>query len=124
MNTLTIMRGLPGSGKSTLAKSLGADVVISADDYFTDASGTYAYDGRKIGAAHEWCQRGVKLALANGLSVVVDNTHTRRWEMEPYLEMAAAFGIQPEIIVARGSYQNVHGVPDDVVAKMRERWEE
>lgn len=124
MPSMTIMRGLPGSGKSTIAASLGADVVISADDFFTDAKGAYAYDGRKIGAAHAWCQEGVRLALMCGLSVVVDNTHTRRWEMQPYIDMARYFGIEPAVVVARGDFQNIHGVPGDVVAKMLDRWED
>ena len=62
----------------------------------------------------------VRSLLADGRNVVVANTFTRRWEYEPYLKMCD----DVEIVVARGNYQNIHGVPDNVVERMRERFEE
>lgn len=119
---LTIMRGLPGSGKSTIAAALGADIVVSADDYFTH-NGRYCFRQDKLHEAHAWCREGVRLALSCGLDVVVDNTHTRLWEFQPYIDMANQYGVSYTIIVANGNWPNVHGVPQAAVERMRQRWE-
>jgi len=37
--------------------------------------------------------------------------------------MAKTFGIEPNILEATGNWPNVHGVPAEVVEKMRQRWE-
>ena len=58
-----------------------------------------------------------------GRSVVVSNTFTRLWEMEPYLKAAKKRGINISIIEATGNWPNVHGVPEDAIEKMRARWE-
>ncbi len=55
-----------------------------------------------------------------GKDVVVSNTFTQYWEMEPYLIM----GHSVSIVVANGNYENVHNVPEDVLAAMSERWED
>lgn len=122
---LVLIRGLPGSGKTTMARgTMFEDFAhYEADMFFTDESGAYHYDRDKIKDAHEWCQREAFKALANGKSVVVSNTFTRRFEMEPYFEMAKTFGIEPRIMEATGNWPNVHGVPAEVVEKMRQRWE-
>lgn len=121
---LVLIRGLPGSGKSTMARAMTMYEHYEADQFFTDSSGTYNYDREKIKDAHEWCQRETFKALANGKRVVVSNTFTRRFEMDPYFEMAKTFGIEPNILEAIGNWPNVHGVPAEVVEKMRQRWEE
>lgn len=120
---LVLIRGLPGSGKSTMARSMSTHAHYEADMYFTDASGVYRYDAGRIKDAHEWCQRQTFNALANGKSVVVSNTFTRRFEMAPYFKMAKTLGIDIRVIEARGNWPNVHGVPADVVDRMRKRWE-
>jgi len=120
---LVLIRGLPGSGKSTMASAMTTHRHLEADMFFTDLNGAYLYDASKIKAAHEWCQTNAKWALDRGESVVVSNTFTRRFEMEPYFEIAKAFGIELRIIEATGNWPNVHGVPTEVVEKMRKRWE-
>ena len=122
---LVLIRGLPGSGKSTMAKVLqqAGFVWLEADSYHLNAEGEYCYSPANVKAAHEWCQREVFKALSNGKRVVVSNTFTRRWEMEPYFEMAKTFEIEPNILEATGNWPNVHGVPAEVVEKMRQRWE-
>lgn len=123
---LVLIRGLPGSGKSTMAK----DVVFKdfehyeADQFFIDTNGIYNYDYKKINNAHEWCQQKTLMALTKGKSVVVSNTFTQLSEMEPYIEMANTFGIQPCIIKATGNYSNEHGVSASTIERMRQRWEE
>jgi len=121
---LILIRGLPGSGKSTMARAMEDRRHFEADMFFEDANGVYNYDREKIKDAHEWCQRETFNALANGNPVVVSNTFTRVSEMRSYFEMAKRFNIEVRVIVADGTWQNVHGVPDVVVDKMRQRWEE
>lgn len=123
---LVLIRGLPGSGKSTIAKSLhkAGFEWFEADFYHLNDEGDYCYDPDNVKAAHDWCQSETRKALANGKRVVVSNTFTRRFEIEPYFEMANSLGIKPNVMIATGKFENVHGVPVDVVEKMRQRWEE
>lgn len=118
---LILIRGLPGSGKSTLAAMLNCDRHFEADDYFVGIDGVYRYDASKIREAHEQCQLRTSIALQQGYSVVVANTFTRLSEMHPYFIMAR---IKPLVIETKGRWPNIHGVPNDVIAKMQARWEE
>lgn len=120
---LVLIRGIPGSGKSTMARSMIEYEHYEADMFFTDNNGAYNYDRDKIKDAHEWCQRETFKALASGKRVVVSNTFTRRFEMEPYFEMAKTFGIEPNIIEATGQWDSVHNVPKETIEKMRARFE-
>ena len=123
---LILIRGVPGSGKSTIAEifQLIGFSWFEADSYHINAEGEYCYSKANVKAAHEWCQRETFNALVNGNSVVVSNTFTRLFEMEPYFDMAKTFGIEPNIIVATGNWKNEHGVPESVIERMRNRWEE
>lgn len=128
MNKLILIRGLPGSGKSTLAKKYVADhgfVHVEADMYFIDHVGTgqYIFNPSKIKDAHRWCQESARVYLANGYNVVVSNTFTQLWEMEPYIKMAELAGATIKIIETTGKFQNVHGVPQETIARMAARWE-
>lgn len=122
---LVLIRGLPGSGKSTMARALckAGFEWFEADAYHLNDQGDYCYAPTNVKAAHEWCQRETFKALENGKRVVVSNTFTRRFEMDPYFEMAKTFGIEPNVLEATGNWPNTHGVPAKVVEKMRQRWE-
>jgi len=136
---LTLVRGLPGSGKSSYARSIsiGSDAegeirtgICSADDYFT-VNGVYTFDGSKLAEAHADCQYRTKMGLTAGLNIVVANTFTCRWEMEPYLQMAVELGVRVVVVDcydggmddATLASTNVHGVPESSIALMRGRWE-
>lgn len=119
---LILIRGLPGSGKSTLAKKFIGYYHLEADQYFMH-KGEYGFNPRKIKDAHQWCQQATRTFLEAGGNVVVSNTFTQKWELEPYLELATEFNIIPTILEVKGNFQNIHGVPDEIIEKMKSRWE-
>jgi predicted kinase len=126
---LYIVRGIPGSGKTTFAKSLGG-VHFEADQYFM-VDGEYKFDFTKLKNAHNWCQTQVSNAMllnytANiNNTIVVSNTFTQEWEMQPYIDMAKEWGYMVFTIIVENRHggQNVHGVPDDKLEIMRNRFE-
>ena len=121
-----IVRGIPGSGKSTFAKSLGG-IHWEADMFFTDTfTGEYNFDPSKIKSAHEWCQLNVKDNMIDSESrIVVSNTFTQEWEMQPYYDLAKEFGYKVFSIVVENRHDgvNVHNVPEDKLEIMRGRFE-
>ena len=128
---LVIVRGAPGSGKSTFAKFLVNEYaklgktasVFEADQYFTDAEGRYNFDPKLLSEAHRDCQRRTTTCLEKGSIAIVSNTFTRQWEVEPYMVMAKSLGVKCFIFRCEASFQNVHGVPDSAVQRMRDRME-
>lgn len=125
---LILVRGLPGSGKSTKAEEIKrAQIDISwveTDMWFMSPEGEYHYDPRYLKVAHEWCKRETDICLRSGLSVIVSNTFSQYWEMLPYLKLAHKYGARVRVITCKGEFANIHGVPDDVIQKMRDRWED
>lgn len=130
MKTLILIRGLPGSGKSTLARTMreacAATAHWEADMYFTDNMGNYTFDASKLSKAHEWCQEAVRECLGSYTfnTVIVSNTFTKRWEMEEYFEIAKQYGAQVVILECKNQYGSIHGIPEDAMQRMRDRWEE
>lgn len=149
---LYLIRGLPGSGKSTFAKELSdrindAHVMASvcaipgpeypmcnhleADMYFIDLVGSvggrdiheYRFDATRLGDAHRWCKNMTNDSLTVGFSVVVSNTFSTMWEMKPYVEMARESSIPVTVLTCEGNYGSIHDVPEEVIEKMRRRWE-
>jgi len=126
MNELIIIRGLCGAGKSTLAKKFVDQGYLNyeADMYFVHSDGTYKFDPTKLYQAHSWCQRKTRDTLENGISVVVSNTFTTKKEMKDYLTMAEELGAPVRVIKVIGNFQNVHGVPEEALQRMRDRWQD
>lgn len=149
--TLILMRGIPGSGKSTIARSLAGVVneeiikdgrhryqygttgsmgaVLSTDFYFMD-SGEYRFDPSKLGDYHGQNQACCEDLMVDGEPVIViDNTNTQIWEMEPYVNLATEYGYKvvvveiphPPIDVAMA--RNSHGVPREALERMVKRWQ-
>ena len=132
---LYIVRGIPGSGKSTFAKRLvGEDfLVCEADKYFIDKeTGEYKFDFTKIKEAHKFCQDTVETYMKDSLvndqfyrEIAVSNTFTQEWEMRPYFELAKNYGYKVFSVVVENRHggTNQHGVPEEVLTKMCERFE-
>jgi len=121
---LYIVRGIPGSGKSTFAKTLGGQH-YEADMFFIDEEGNYKFDVTKIKEAHQWCQSIVKTdMILEYPKIVVSNTSTQEWEMEPYFTLAKEYGYKTFSIVVENRHGGVnqHGVPEDKLEQMRNRF--
>ena len=124
MKTLILLRGLPGSGKSTLAKVMGGPV-FEADQFFM-IDGEYKFNPALLGAAHNQCRNHTEIAMRDGHDkVIVSNTFTQEWEMEAYYELAAKYGYQVSSIIVENRHggKNIHGVPEDKLQAMKDRFE-
>lgn len=126
---LILIRGLPGSGKSTLAKAISKDYIHLETDMFWGDN--YEFDATRLREAHEWCQSMTRQNLqflkehtdSPLKGIIVSNTFTTCWELGAYFEMAEDYGIVPQVILCQGSWQNVHDCPEDVIDRMRNRFE-
>jgi predicted kinase len=122
---LYICRGIPGSGKSTFAKQLTSNV-FEADHYFIDNEGNYNFDPSKIKDAHKDCQDNVRYAMESSISkIAVSNTSTQDWELQPYYELATKYGYTVFSIVVENRHEGVnqHGVPEDKIQMMKDRFQ-
>jgi len=130
---LTLVRGLPGSGKSTFANTITNEFsVCEADKFFYDKEGNYNFDATKLRIAHEWCKNQVEMRMKDNQlneqfypEIVVSNTFTQEWEMEAYYKLAERYGYKVFSIIVENRHEGVnqHGVPDDKLQQMRERFE-
>lgn len=120
---LVIVRGLPGSGKSTFAHLI-SDTVFEADQYFTDADGNYNFNIDKISEAHNWCKAQVTDAMIQQLPmIVVSNTFCRKWEMIAYVQLAKVYGYTvTEVTMTQPLRESIHGVPEEVMERMKATW--
>jgi predicted ABC-type ATPase len=137
-----IIKGLPGTGKSELADNLagasetGLRNIFSTDELFM-VDGEYQFDPSKLGEYHA---ENLRLATAfmeryssyNGKAIcVIDNTNTQHWEYEKYVEAAKKNGFMVQIITVEWNIndiplyaeRNSHGVPEEAIYRMAERWE-
>ena len=128
MKDLLLLRGLPGAGKSSLATVLAQNTwpVFSVDDYFTDPNtGAYTFHFEKNHLSYKDCEANTAKAMAAGTAlVIVANTFTMAWELEPYLALAQQYGYRLHVATVekyhRGS--NAHGVTDEQIEKMAAKY--
>ena len=128
MKELFLLRGLPGSGKSTLAKMLVGDKDYchkEADMFFVDRDGNYNFKPSEIKDAHAWCQEEVEFLMKYEHKIVVSNTFTQEWEMQPYYDLAKKYGYKVFSIIVENRHGGVneHGVPEDKLEIMKNRFE-
>lgn len=139
MRELILIRGLPGSGKSALANSFEGEH-YEADSYFMiyrdpetgelinryQRDGVYEFDAAKLKEAHESCCNRVKTAMSLGYDrIVVSNTFTQEWEMQPYFDMAEYYGYRVHSIIVENRHGGVneHGVGEEYIKKMKDRFD-
>ena len=136
LKQLILIRGLSGSGKTTLANTIcegqNDRIMLSADDYFTDDEGNYNFDPNSLKEAHEWCKSETASAIEDNYEVVVvHNTFTRKWEIDPYRELGDRNGYRVQILNLYDgglsdnelSDRGVHKIPSYVIQKQRKRWD-
>lgn len=139
------LRGMPGSGKTSyILKRFGSaavpahratesdQLVVCSMDHFFEQSGTYQFDAYRLGEALSFYHSNLLWALARDIETVIcDNTHSRWWEMDHSRDLAKHFGYRIETVnLFDGgctdeelAARNIHGVPLEVIQKMRARWE-
>lgn len=124
---LILIRGLPGSGKSTLAKKLVDHAPnwkhMETDAYFTGENNKYVFNKEALPAAHHWCQHCTQAYLQQGYNVVVSNTFSQIWEMQPYIGMAEKLGINFQVVECQNNFGSEHSIPEYVRERMKVRWE-
>lgn len=124
MPKLIIVRGLPGSGKSTFAKAAFPELEhVEADQYFMK-DGEYNWDKSKLHSAHSYCYNKVLGLLHEGKGVVVSNTFVTRNDITNYLCMEDLVSeIQIYIFELHTSFGSIHNVPEETIAKMKDKWQ-
>ena len=85
--------------------------------------GVYCFDATKLHQAHQWCFRQTEAALLNGYNVIVSNTFTTQKECQQYIDLAKNTGIDIQIITVQGQFKTIHNVPDETMAKMKQRFQ-
>ena len=127
MKVLYIVRGLSGSGKTTLAEKL-SQLVYSADDYFTDSEGNYHFDPSELADARADCfsnvEQAMKTCKGNLHCIAVANTFSQAWEAQPYFKLSKKYDYSPFVVECQNTFQNSHGVPQETINYMKERWEQ
>jgi len=129
---LYIVRGIPGSGKSTFAKSICKPWQHVETDMFFMKNGEYKFDASKLKVAHQWCKNKVQVMmrptpwnLLFNRTIVVSNTFTQEWEMKTFLVLARRFRYKVYTVIVENRHggKNLHGVPEDKLQIMKDRFE-
>ncbi|PJZ81897.1 AAA family ATPase [Leptospira meyeri] len=122
--TLLVLRGIPGSGKTSLANAISLTneaPIYSIDSYFENEVGEYHFDYQKNHLAYKDCEAKTKHALERNLPfVIVDNTFTLEWELEPYISLANEFGYKLHVVTVENRHggKNVHEISEEQIEKM------
>lgn len=104
---------------------------VEADHFFLNEKGEYTFDGSKLKDAHKWCQDSVETIMNWDVRVnriLVSNTFTQTWEMQPYYDLADKYGYRIYSIIVENRHgnsenANIHNVPKEKIDSMRERFQ-
>ena len=99
-------------------------VLLEADKYFINASGVYEFNPSKLSEAHNYCYIRAMDNLIEGRDVIVSNTSTTEKEVQMYQQLAEELGVNfvSLIVENRHGGKNVHGVPEDKIQQMKNRF--
>jgi predicted kinase len=128
MRELILLRGLPGAGKTTLAGVLseqGKYPMFCVDDYFTDTNGEYDFRFQENHLAYKLCEENSRNAMEAGVEkIIVHNTFTMEWEIEPYFKLASENKYRVHVLTVenRHSSKNTHDIPDEHIERMRAKF--
>jgi adenylate kinase family enzyme len=137
-----ILRGISGSGKSTLASKIIDESIArgemcataSTDNYFVNrATKEYVFDASKLGVNHKKNISATREIAALGAdNIIIDNTNTTWWEIEPYALIAKNYDYEVHILEPTTEWafnaeilakKNIHGVPMEAIKRMLARFE-
>jgi predicted kinase len=128
MPSLIILRGLPGAGKSTLAEVLSENrwPIFSIDNYFTDKiTKVYTFKFDENHLAYKQCQEYTENEMKGRTEkIILDNTLTLDWEIEPYFKLAERYNYQVFVATVENRHhgKNNHGISDQQIKKMAEKY--
>lgn len=113
-------------------KTAGVGLVLSTDDYFS-RSGQYRFMPEQLSEAHAYNHERASKAVKDNIPlIIIDNTNTMSWEFRPYMEMAASYGYNIQLLEPTTDWKfkpkqlalkNSHGVPKQKIEQMLERYE-
>ena len=133
---LTVIRGLPDSGKSELGKQIaeaghdGHTEIFEADEFHMDSvelggDPIYNYIPEQGKYARMWVHGLAAKNIRDGYNTVVTGTYLTMESLTPLVEMAKVFGVEFKLIECKSSFgKAIHGVPEEVINKMKRQWEE
>ncbi len=129
---IIIIRGAPGAGKSTFAQKLRDSIfhncnritaIFETDNFFVDSINhrDYHFNTQLLSIAHAWNQGEVIRCCRDcpDVPVIVANTFCQKFELKPYFEIAQMFGRKVFVFTLYTEHDNVHGVPDETVSRLR-----
>tara|TARA_R100001594_G_scaffold11660_1_gene26112 strand:- start:1442 stop:1864 length:423 start_codon:yes stop_codon:yes gene_type:complete len=128
---LILIRGVSGSGKSEFVEEFihPTSLVICTDDFFMK-NGKYEFDPELLAENHANCLRSVESEMEHPSdtmchNIVVHNTFTQKWEIDPYKELADNYGYNFYTIIVENRHgsDSVHNVPSHVISKQKDRFE-
>ena len=128
---LILVRGISGSGKTTFVEEFIENVSLSiaTDDFFV-LDGMYTFDHSYLAEYHQRCIESVMSEMESPstegyCNIVVHNTFTKEWEMQPYLDLAEKYGYNIYTIITENRHksESIHDVPEDVIKAQRDRFE-
>lgn len=125
---LFILRGLPGNGKTTVAEMLShgnKNTICTADDFLINENGDYEFTPERSKNAHILNQdKCKKLMEHEQLFIIIANTNTTEYEMQPYIDMGENYEYMIHYIIVENRHNGLssHEVPISTYNKMFSRF--